>query len=229
VPFLSKDKWAPYRFEDQSGRAGVVTQISFLSLFSHPAVSSPTKRGVALNEIFLCQPTPPPPNNVDFSAVNEGPNRAKTVRLRLEAHVTNPTCAGCHSLVDPTGVALERFDTLGQYREYAEGQLIDVHSQIGGKPFDGAVGLGKVLHDDPRVGRCLAKNLYATGVGRPASDRRKVDALSASFAAGGYRVPAFLKALAVDEDLYAAPVPVSRPAQVASMTNANPTAPREDR
>ena len=85
VPYLSKDKWATYHFGDDSGRAGVITQSSFLSLFSHPAESSPTKRGVALNEIFLCQPTPPPPNNVDFTAVNpEGPNKAKTVRLRLE-------------------------------------------------------------------------------------------------------------------------------------------------
>ena len=167
VPYLSKDKWAPYRFADDSGRAGVITQISFLSLFSHPAESSPTKRGVALNEIFLCQPTPPPPNNVDFTAVNpDGPNKAKTVRLRLEAHVTNPVCAGCHTLVDPPGVALERFDTLGQYREREEGQLIDVHSQIGGKPFDGAVGLGQVLHDNPRASACVAKNLYATGTGR---------------------------------------------------------------
>lgn len=232
VPFLSKDKWAPYRFNEDSGRAGVITQVSFLSLFSHPAESSPTKRGVALNEIFLCQPTPPPPNNVDFTAVNpEGPNKAKTVRLRLQAHVTNPSCAGCHSLVDPSGVALERFDTLGQYRELEEGQLIDVHSQIGGKPFDGAVGLGQVLHDDPRVPRCMAKNLYATGTGRAlaSADRKKLDALVTNFAASGFRVPAFLKALALDDDLYSASAPSPPVAKVAAMTSPNPTATREDR
>jgi hypothetical protein len=231
VPYLSKERWAPYQFSEDSGRAGVLTQVSFLSLFSHPAESSPTKRGVALNEIFLCQTTPPPPNNVDFTAVNpDGPNKAKTVRLRLEAHVNNPVCAGCHSLVDPPGLALERFDTLGQSREYEEGQLIDVHAQIGGKPFDGAVGLGKVLHDNPRTASCLAKNLYATGTGRavPAGDRKKVDELAQSFAAGGYRLPAFLKALAAGDDLYLAPVSAGR-TQVASQTTINPAPSKEVR
>lgn len=229
VPYLSKDKWAPYHFSDDSGRAGVITQVSFLSLFSHPAESSPTKRGVALNEIFLCQPTPPPPNNVDFTAVNpDGPNKAKTVRLRLQAHVTSPACAGCHRLVDPPGVALERFDTLGQYREYEEGQLIDVHSTIGGKPFEGAVGLGQVLHDNPRTASCLARNLYAAGTGRavPIGDRKKVEALTQTFAAGGYRLPQFLKALAIGDDLYLAPASApapAKPAQVALQSNPAPS------
>jgi hypothetical protein len=235
VPYLSKDKWAPYRFGDDSARAGVITQISFLSLFSHPAVSSPTKRGVALNEIFLCQPTPQPPNNVDFTAINpDGPNKALSVRMRLQEHVTNPVCRGCHTLVDPTGVALERFDTIGQYREYDQGAPIDVHSQIGGKPFDGAVGLGQVLHDDPRTTSCVVKNLYASGIGRPllASDGDRVEALERTFAAGGYRLPAFLKALALSDDLYLAPAPALAPAKanVASLTRiTTPTQSREDR
>jgi hypothetical protein len=221
VPYLSNEKWAPYRFGDDSARAGVLTQISFLALFSHPAVSSPTKRGVALNEIFLCQPTPQPPGNVDFTAINpEGPNKTMTVRMRLEEHVSNPVCAGCHSLVDPTGVALERFDTLGQYRELDGGQKIDVRSEIAGKSFEGAVGLGKVLHDDPRTSSCVARNLYAAGTGRavPASDGSKIAALERTFAAGGYRVPAFLKALALGDDLYTVPALQPAPTHVAALT-----------
>ena len=234
APFLSKEKWAPYSFPADSGRAGVITQISFLSLFSHPAESSPTKRGVALNEIFLCQPTPPPPNNVDFTAVNpEGPNKAKTVRLRLEAHATNPTCAGCHSLVDPSGLALERFDTLGQYREFEGGQKIDVHAKIAGKAFEGAIGLGEVMHDNPRVASCVARNLYANGTGRaiPVADYKKANALAQTFAAGGYRVPAYLKTLALSDDLYTAPVPVltAPPAKVAALTSSVSDRSKENR
>ena len=51
--------------------SGVVTQVSMLSMFSHPGQSSPTKRGVALMDIFLCEPTPTPPANVDFSVIND--------------------------------------------------------------------------------------------------------------------------------------------------------------
>lgn len=219
VPYLSNEKWAPYSFAATGPRAGVLTQISFLALFSHPAVSSPTKRGVALNEIFLCQETPQPPGNVDFTAINaQGPTRLKTMRLRLEAHIENPVCRGCHSLIDPTGIALERFDTLGQYREREDGELIDVKSQMAGKPFDGAVGLGRVLHDDPRTVSCVTRNLYATGTGRAdaVGDAERIEALTDTFAKGGYRLPAFLRALALSDDLYL--VPRLAPAHVAAFS-----------
>ena len=41
-----------------AGRSGILTQVSMLAMFSHPGRSSPTKRGVALMDIFLCEPTP---------------------------------------------------------------------------------------------------------------------------------------------------------------------------
>ena len=183
-------------------------------------MTSPTKRGVALNEIFLCQETPQPPGNVDFTAVNaEGPDRLKTMRARLEAHIENPVCRGCHSLVDPTGIALERFDTLGQYREREDGEPISVGSKLAGKPFDGAVGLGQVLHDDPRTTMCVTRNLYAAGTGRADApgDEARIEALGQTFAAGGYRLPAFLKAFAQSADLYRAPAP--KPARVAALAH----------
>ena len=61
----------PYEFPPDAGRSGVLTQVSMLAMFSHPGRSSPTKRGVALMDIFLCEPTPTPPANVDFSVVND--------------------------------------------------------------------------------------------------------------------------------------------------------------
>ena len=80
-----------------------------LSMFSHPGQSSPTKRGVALMDIFLCEPTPTPPTNVDFSAVNDTGGPLKTVRERLMAHATNPACASCHTHSDPIGLVAGGF------------------------------------------------------------------------------------------------------------------------
>lgn len=207
APYASKDAWAAYTFPADSGRSGVLTQISFLSLFSHPARSSPTKRGVALNEIFLCEVTPAPPGDVDFSQVNgDAATVKKTVRLRLEAHATDETCASCHSMVDPPGLALERFDSLGEYREFENGERIDVRAEMDGHTFEGAAGLGLLLHDNPRVPACLARNLFASGAGRPAvgPDKPTAQALAKTFAEGGYRVPAFLKQLAANPALYTA-------------------------
>ncbi len=112
-------------------------------MFSHPGRSSPTKRGVALQEIFLCLPTPDPPNDVDFSAVNDPNSPIKTLRERLMAHATNKTCAACHKLSDPIGLSLEDFDTIGGYRTTENGEPIDVSATIEGKSFSGAQGLGQ--------------------------------------------------------------------------------------
>lgn len=210
VPSISGARWTPYRFPSGSARAGVLSQASFLAMFSHPAVSSPTKRGVALNEIFLCRPTPQPPGNVDFSAISAiGQSRRKTMRLRLQQHVEDATCRGCHSQFDPAGVALEQFDAIGRFREREDGEVIDVRSSFGGKSVEGAAGLGRVLHDDPRTAACLVRNLFATGTGSvdAPGDPARIERLTRQFAATGYRLPAFLKALALGNDLYRAPQP----------------------
>ena len=215
TPFMSKAEWAPFAFSEDSGRSGVLTQISFLSLFSHPARSSPTKRGVALNEIFLCEVTPAPPGDVDFSEVNgEAGAVHKTVRLRLEAHATDETCASCHSMVDPPGLALERFDSLGEYREFENGERIDVSAELDGRSFEGARGLGLLLHDNPRAPACLARNLIATGIGRPATgpDKAFAQSLAEKFEQDGYRVPALMRRLALEPALYTARPAAARPA-----------------
>ncbi|HYJ34575.1 MAG TPA: DUF1592 domain-containing protein, partial [Rhizomicrobium sp.] len=106
VDFTFDNDWMPYEFFKESGRSGIVTQVSMLTMFSHPGQSSPTKRGVALMDIFLCEPTPTPPANVDFSVINDTSGPLKTVRERLLAHATTPTCASCHNHSDPIGLSL---------------------------------------------------------------------------------------------------------------------------
>jgi CheY-like chemotaxis protein len=110
LAFPFKGDWVAYEFPADAGRSGVLTQASMLAMFSHPGRSSPTKRGVALMDIFLCEPTPTPPANVDFSAVND-PTGPLTVRQRLMAHASNSACASCHTHSDPIGLSLEGFDT----------------------------------------------------------------------------------------------------------------------
>ncbi len=58
VPFSFDGEWMPYEFPPDSGRSGVVTQVSMLAMFSHPGRSSPTKRGVALDGYLLVRTDP---------------------------------------------------------------------------------------------------------------------------------------------------------------------------
>jgi hypothetical protein len=209
LPFAFKGEWMPYEFAADSGRSGVLTQASMLTMFSHPGRSSPTKRGVAVMDIFLCEPTPTPPANVDFSVVNDVNGALKTVRERLMAHATNSTCASCHTHSDPIGLSLEGFDTIGQRRTTENGKLIDLSATIQGKKFEGAEGLGKFLHDNPKYTACVARKVFAYSRGENSEDvpASAFKNANKAFADSGFRMRALLKAMVEDKDFFSASPP----------------------
>jgi Protein of unknown function (DUF1592)/Protein of unknown function (DUF1588)/Protein of unknown function (DUF1585)/Protein of unknown function (DUF1595)/Protein of unknown function (DUF1587) len=205
VPLLAPDGWVNHEFPPESDQSGILTHISFLGLFSHPGRSSPTKRGVAINEILLCEPTPLPPANVDFSIVNDTSNpNLRTVRSRLVAHSEDESCSGCHRKSDPLGLALERFDSLGQHRTKENGVLIDVTAELSGMRFDGARGLGEVLRENPKVPACVVRNVYAYGTGRAPdkTDRKFLDERVKAFIGERYRFRSLLKQIVTTPEFF---------------------------
>jgi hypothetical protein len=69
-----------------------------------------------LDRIMGTPPSPPPPNVETDLSIQAG-EAPTTVRARLEKHRENPTCQGCHGLIDPPGLALENFDVTGRWRD----------------------------------------------------------------------------------------------------------------
>jgi Protein of unknown function (DUF1592)/Protein of unknown function (DUF1588)/Protein of unknown function (DUF1595)/Protein of unknown function (DUF1585)/Protein of unknown function (DUF1587) len=207
IPFASNSEWASYTFPQSSERSGILTQVSFLSLFAHPGTSSPTRRGIKVLEIFMSEPTPEPPANVDFSKVQDSTNG--TVRGRLLDHMNNKGCAGCHRRTDPPGLALEHFDGLGQLRTTENGIRIDVNAELDGLKFEGAQGLGKLLRDDPRVPASLVRNLYAYGIGRKTEERDEafLSDQTKAFANNGYRLPDLMAQIASSPEFFKVVVP----------------------
>lgn len=190
--------WTPHEFSADSPRIGLLTQVSFLAVHSHAVRSSPTQRGKALREELLCQKVPDPPPNVDFSALEEN-EHAKTARERLDAHNSNPSCAGCHLVTDPMGLALEHFDGAGQYRATENGAALDTAGELDGVFYDGVEGLAEALRNHPKLPACLVDRVYAWGTGGPASpvhDRATLAWLEDRFAEGGYRLRGLLETLA---------------------------------
>ncbi|MDP5052729.1 MAG: DUF1592 domain-containing protein, partial [Congregibacter sp.] len=159
--------WSPYTFPQDSPRAGLLTQVSFLSLHAHPGRSSVTLRGKALRELFLCQTVPEPPPGIDFSVVSNPDSHYPTQRQRVAAHLETPSCAGCHRITDPIGLSLEQFDGAGSYRLTENGATIDVSGGLDGFEFEGAVGLGQALRENPELPRCLVQRVYSYGTGGP--------------------------------------------------------------
>ena len=209
VPFSFNGEWAPHEFGPESGRSGLLTQISMLAMFSHPGKSSPTKRGVAINEMLFCEPTPTPPNNVDFTEVNDVNSPRKTVRERLMAHAADKTCSSCHNAVDPIGLSLEGFDTIGGRRERENGEMIDVSATLAGKTFQGAEGLGKFLYNSPKFSSCVARKLYSYANGLD-SEHAETGAFKGgleAFRKSGYRLRALVKGLVTDPTFFNASLP----------------------
>jgi hypothetical protein len=106
-------------------RRGLLGKGALLTITSDAARTSPIKRGKWFLETFLdvSPPDPPPGVETDLSPVEgEAP---KTLRARLESHRANPSCAGCHKLFEPLGLAMENFDAVGRWRLEDSGLPVD--------------------------------------------------------------------------------------------------------
>jgi len=91
-----------------------------------------------------------------------------------------------------------------------------------GRKFNGATGLGQALHDNPRFPACLARKLYAYGVGADSEDVT-VATFKASYDAfvkDGYRLKTLVKSLLNSPEFFRAPAP-SKPAPAANKTASN--------
>lgn len=191
--------WTAYEFPPDSPRQGLATQVSFLAMSSHPGRSSPTLRGKALRELLLCQVVPPPPPNVDFSALENPDAHYPTQRDRVAAHLKDPSCAGCHRITDPMGLALENFDGAGRFRDNEDGHPIDTSGDLDGKKFDDVIGLAQALHDSPGLPSCLVSRVYSygSGVATRGADRPLLEYLTTRFADEGYKFPELLRTIAL--------------------------------
>ena len=109
---------------DGDARRGLLGHGSFLTVTSAGNRTSPVKRGKWVLENLLGAPVPSPPPGVETNLDDKpGAGAApSSMRQRLERHRANPSCAACHSIMDPIGFALENFDLVGQWRE-ADGGL----------------------------------------------------------------------------------------------------------
>lgn len=182
-------------------RAGLLTQASVMTVFSHAEESSPILRGKFVREKLLCQAVPPPPPNVAISLPKFDPTLTK--RERFDRHRMDPNCAGCHRMMDPIGFAFEHYDALGAWRTVdgafpvdALGELTQTGDTDGA--FDGAVALGVKLAASQRVRRCVATQWFRAALGRNErqEDGSSLDGAYRAFQLGGYDVRELIVAIA---------------------------------
>lgn len=154
---------------DPAQRSGVLTLPGFLAVQAHPDQTSPVLRGKFVRTKLLCDEVTPPPDNVDTSTPNL--SEGGTARQRFTAHQTDPSCANCHSAMDPLGYPLESYDALGQFRTTDAGQALDLSGEffftddIDG-PFIGTPEMTAILASSDQVEDCVAEQWFKFAVGR---------------------------------------------------------------
>jgi mono/diheme cytochrome c family protein len=130
-------------------RWGLLGKGAFQLRTSYGDRTSPVLRGAwVLDRLVGQPPTPPPPGVVTDLSVHVG-DKPSTVRQRLENHRENPTCKGCHGLIDPPGLALENFDVTGKWREVDPVSKIAIDSRTelsSGQALEGPAGLRRYLN-----------------------------------------------------------------------------------
>jgi len=150
-------------------RRGLLGQGSILTVTSYPNRTSPVLRGKWILENILGTPPPAPPPNVPALKETTEGGKMLPVRVLMEQHRQNPTCASCHKLLDPLGFSLENFDGIGQWRSKEPGGPVDASGQLAdGTPVDGPAALRKILlsRSDQFVETLTEKLLtYALGRG----------------------------------------------------------------
>ncbi|HEX5000129.1 MAG TPA: DUF1592 domain-containing protein [Terriglobia bacterium] len=135
-------------------RFGLLGKGAVLLRTSYGDRTSPVLRGAwVLDKLMGTPPTPPPPDTATDLSQKAG-EAPKTVRARLEQHRDKASCRMCHGVIDPTGLALENFDAIGQWRtvDNEAKTAIDASTVLPtGVAINGAVELREQLVARPEV------------------------------------------------------------------------------
>ncbi len=182
-----------------SGRVpGVLGHASYLTATSHPLKTSPVKRGKFVLDEVLCAPPAAPPADVDVKAGEVDPNAPK--RQQLAQHRQDATCASCHMVMDPIGLAFEGFDNVGLPRTKDEmGNVVDVSATLpDGEVFAGPIPLAEALAAMPDTVSCSVEKIATFALGRAVKrvDRCAMDAIAEQAVNSRYGVTDLVVAVA---------------------------------
>jgi hypothetical protein len=182
-------------------RRGLLGKGSFLAVtWTQNFRSSPVKRGVWVLENILGTPPPEPPPNVPaLEETKSADGKALTLREQMTLHRSSPPCAGCHSIMDPIGFALENFDADASWRTKQGGEGgIPIDAKVtlfDGQQVDGPAGLRTaLLRYSPQFVRMMVEKLmtYAIGRGMEYTDMPTIRAIARDVARDNHRFSAIV-------------------------------------
>ncbi|MDZ4694491.1 MAG: DUF1592 domain-containing protein [Deltaproteobacteria bacterium] len=156
-------------------RGGILGRASLLSTLGHSAYGSPVMRGAFVRRRLLCESIPDPPPDINATVPTMAP---RTTRELFAEHSRNPTCAGCHAVMDELGFPFEVFDGIGRYRTLENGHPIDARGvlEVGNlrQEVTGPIELTMALAQTPEANACFAMNWLRHASAREETDDEKI-------------------------------------------------------
>ncbi len=110
------------------GRTGVITHPFLLTALSYHNNTSPIHRGVFLTKNIVGMPLKPPPEAIEFEDSKFPPNL--TMREKVTEMTRAKACMACHSMINPLGFSLEKYDAIGRWRTEEQGKPINDDSVL---------------------------------------------------------------------------------------------------
>jgi hypothetical protein len=206
----------------ESARWGLLGKGAVLMAAAYPNRTSPVLRGkFVLEHLQGVPPANPPANVPTLDEKDIGTTKALTMREMMAKHRSNPTCASCHAVMDPLGLALENFDATGRWRDrdrYA-GVGIDASGKLpDGTTVNGPDDLRNALLRRPeQFVQTLTEGLltYATGRKLEPWDMPTVRRIVRGAAASDYKFSTLVQSVVRSEQFRMRRVPPASGASVA--------------
>jgi hypothetical protein len=181
--------------QDLDIRRGLLGKGALLTVTSNAARTSPVARGKWFLQTFLGVSPPDPPPNVPIikerPVDSTGNAKAPTMRETMELHHTSPSCASCHKIFEPIGLALENFDAVGSWRTQDGESAIDASGVlVDGTKVNGVVSLRDMLvRRSDQFARVVTEKLmtYSLGRGVEYQDMPLVRSIVRDSAANNYK------------------------------------------
>jgi hypothetical protein len=147
-------------------RAGILTQAGVLVSKSrgHAIVI----RGKFVRRDLFCQNIPSPPPNVNIQMFSTG---NLTEREQSTARTSDAVCGACHKLMDPIGIAFQKFDAMARYKPTGmDGMPADSAGELTATDVDGVVNspveLAAKIGQSDGARLCLSKEMVTYALGR---------------------------------------------------------------
>ncbi|RYG22855.1 DUF1592 domain-containing protein, partial [bacterium] len=184
---------APFQAVESPDRCGVLTQPYLLARYAYLEGSSPIHRGVLIARNMLGRVLAPPPAAFAPVAASLHPNL--TTRERVAMQTKPAMCNSCHSLINPLGFTLEKYDAIGRLRKTDGVKPVDTSGFYKTRNgnlvnFKDAEDLAKYLANSDEAHSAFVEKLFQHLVKQPvrAYGPRTLPNLVASFEKDRYNV-----------------------------------------